>query len=88
MASLLITGDAGFVGSHTCLVLLDAGHRLVVLDNFQLFYWEPQACVELAQSDASDRLEVIEGIRSAADLERALVPRRSSRRCCHSLCWS
>ncbi|MBM5810001.1 MAG: NAD-dependent epimerase/dehydratase family protein, partial [Cyanobacteria bacterium M_surface_9_m1_291] len=34
MAHLLITGGAGFIGSHTCLVLLQAGHSLVVLDNF------------------------------------------------------
>ena len=31
---VLITGGAGFIGSHTCLVLLDQGHELVVLDNF------------------------------------------------------
>ena len=34
MARLLITGGAGFIGSHTCLVLLEAGHELVVLDSF------------------------------------------------------
>ena len=34
MARLLITGGAGFIGSHTCLVLLEAGHQLVVLDNY------------------------------------------------------
>ena len=34
MARLLITGGAGFIGSHTCVVLLEAGHELVVLDNF------------------------------------------------------
>ena len=34
MARLLITGGAGFIGSHTCVVLLEAGHRLLVLDNF------------------------------------------------------
>ena len=34
MAELLITGGAGFIGSHTCLVLLEAGHDLVVLDDF------------------------------------------------------
>ena len=33
MARLLITGGAGFIGSHTCLVLLAEGHRLIVLDN-------------------------------------------------------
>jgi len=34
MARLLITGGAGFIGSHTCVVLLEAGHDLVVLDSF------------------------------------------------------
>lgn len=34
MARLLITGGAGFIGSHTCVVLLGSGHDLVVLDNF------------------------------------------------------
>ena len=31
---ILITGGAGFIGSHTCLVLLEAGYDLVILDNF------------------------------------------------------
>ena len=31
---ILITGGAGFIGSHPCLVLLEAGHELVVVDNF------------------------------------------------------
>ena len=34
MAQLLITGGAGFIGSHTCLVLLQEGHSLIVLDNY------------------------------------------------------
>ena len=34
MAQLLITGGAGFIGSHTCLVLLQEGHNLTVLDDF------------------------------------------------------
>ena len=33
MASVLITGGAGFIGSHTCVVLLEAGHELLVLDD-------------------------------------------------------
>jgi UDP-glucose 4-epimerase len=31
---VLITGGAGFIGSHTALVLLEQGYELVVLDNF------------------------------------------------------
>ena len=34
MARVLVTGGAGFIGSHTCVVLLKAGHRLLVVDNF------------------------------------------------------
>ena len=30
---LLVTGGAGYIGSHTCLELLEQGHRVTVLDN-------------------------------------------------------
>lgn len=33
MSNVLVTGGAGFIGSHTCLVLLEAGHHVVVVDN-------------------------------------------------------
>ncbi|HOY71202.1 MAG TPA: UDP-glucose 4-epimerase GalE [Methylotenera sp.] len=32
--SILVTGGAGYIGSHTCLELLNAGYDVVVLDNF------------------------------------------------------
>ena len=31
--SILVTGGAGFIGSHTCVELLDAGYEVVVVDN-------------------------------------------------------
>lgn len=33
MAKILVTGGAGYIGSHTCVELLNSGHEVVVLDN-------------------------------------------------------
>lgn len=33
MATILVTGGAGYIGSHTCLQLLEQGYQVVVLDN-------------------------------------------------------
>ena len=30
---VLITGGAGYIGSHTCVELLEAGHEVCVIDN-------------------------------------------------------
>ena len=32
--SVLITGGAGYIGSHTCVELLNAGYDIIILDNF------------------------------------------------------
>ena len=31
--AILVTGGAGFIGSHTCVELLDAGYEVIVVDN-------------------------------------------------------
>lgn len=34
MAKILLTGGAGYIGSHTYLALVEAGYEVVILDNF------------------------------------------------------
>jgi len=32
--SILVTGGAGYIGSHTCIALIEAGYEIVIFDNF------------------------------------------------------
>jgi len=31
---ILVTGGAGYIGSHTCILLIEAGYNVIVFDNF------------------------------------------------------
>ena len=67
---VLITGGAGFIGSHTCLVLLEQGHELVVLDNFENS--SPEALNRVRELAGSDALTLVEGdVRDADQLDHA-----------------
>ena len=61
----LVTGGAGFIGSHLVQYLLDRGDRVRVLDDFSS--GDRKNLAPFLESDAADRLEVIEG--TVADLE-------------------
>jgi UDP-glucose 4-epimerase len=50
MAKILLTGGAGYIGSHTYLALVEAGFEVVILDNFSN-----------AKSDVPNRLQDIAG---------------------------
>ena len=64
---ILVTGGAGFIGSHTCLQLLEEGCELVVLDN--LSNSKPEA-LRRVQQLANKSLQFVEGdIRDAAVLD-------------------
>ncbi len=71
MANLLITGGAGFIGSHTCLALLLAGHRLVVLDNFANS--RPEALRRVAELAALEPLQARGGGGWATADQRLIV---------------
>jgi UDP-glucose 4-epimerase len=43
---ILVTGGAGYIGSHTCVELLAAGHEMVVVDNLSNSRIEALQCVK------------------------------------------
>jgi UDP-glucose 4-epimerase len=64
MGRYLVTGGAGYVGSHTVLALLDAGHEVVVYDNLRQGHREAvPAGVTLIEADIGNtrRLDLVLG---------------------------
>ncbi len=41
MKKILVTGGAGYIGSHTCIELLNSGYEVVIVDNFTNSVAEP-----------------------------------------------
>ena len=84
MSKLLITGGAGFIGSHTCLVLLQEGHSLIVLDNLSnsspiaLKRVAMLAGVSFSANGHEGRVQLIEGdIRNRACLDQIFSQART-----------
>jgi len=50
--SVLVTGGTGYIGSHTCVVLLEAGYDVIIVDNLYN-----------SKLDVLDKIETITGIR-------------------------
>ena len=70
MAKVFVTGGAGYIGSHTCVELLLAGHEVTVFDNF--CNSQPEALVRV-QDITGRMLRVVQGdIRDRAALVAAL----------------
>ncbi len=54
--TVLVTGGAGYIGSHMVLELLDAGEKVVVLDNLSTgFRWAVPAAATLVVGDVGDQ---------------------------------
>jgi len=54
--NILVTGGAGYIGSHTVKQLVDAGHKVVVLDNFYSGHrWAVDPAATLVEGDIADK---------------------------------
>jgi UDP-glucose 4-epimerase len=70
---ILVTGGAGYIGSHTCVELLDAGFEVTVFDNFCNSHPEALARVEritgkklgLVRGDVRDRAALVSALRES-----------------------
>ena len=66
---ILVTGGAGYIGSHTCVILLQAGHDVTVIDNLCN---SSAIALERVQELAGRPLRFVNGdIRSRTDLDKA-----------------
>ena len=53
--NILVTGGAGFIGSHLCQRLLMSGHDLAIVDNFNDFYDPALKRVNIAEVQGTSR---------------------------------
>jgi len=66
---VLVTGGAGYIGSHTCILLIEAGYDVVIFDNFCNASKES---IRRVEAIVGKEIAVVEGdIRSRDDLETA-----------------
>lgn len=68
--SILVTGGAGYIGSHTCLVLLHSGQEVVVYENFSNGHLE---ALQGVQALTQKSLKVVEGDLHDTELLRSTL---------------
>ena len=65
---ILVTGGAGYIGSHTVVLLIEAGYEVVIFDNF---INSSRESINRVEKLVNKKIELIEGdIRSKDDLQK------------------
>src|SRR5438876_1011896 len=62
--SVLVTGGAGYIGSHACKILARAGYRPVVFDNLSRGHREAVRWGPLVEGDLADREQLVNALES------------------------
>ena len=50
--NILVTGGTGFIGSHTCVELINCGHKVIIIDNLYN-----------SSIDVVNKIEIITGVK-------------------------
>ncbi len=80
---ILITGGAGYIGSHTCLLLLEKGYELIIFDSFinssiNSLYRVLKIC-EDKKLNVSNRLKIIKGdLRNKSEIDKLFIDSKIS----------
>lgn len=74
--TIMVTGGAGYIGSHTCVELISAGYPVLIYDNFSN---SNIAVVERIERITGTRPQVVCGdVRDGASVEAALIEHQCS----------
>ena len=72
--NVLLAGGAGYIGSHTCVELINAGHDVVIADNFS------NSCpvaVERVEELTGRKIPLYEAVRSLLNITVTTLIQRS-----------
>ncbi len=69
MGSVLVTGGAGYIGSHTCVELLECGREVIVIDNFVNSSYES---IKRVQDITGKKMKFFEGDMRDRDFLRSV----------------
>ncbi len=75
MKSIFVTGGAGFVGSHTCILLLEKGYEIFILDSFvnssPISIKRVSMILEEKGFDTKGKIHLIKGdLKNKSDIEK------------------
>ena len=62
--SVLVTGGAGYIGSHACKILAKAGHQPIVFDNLSRGHREAVRWGPLVEGDLADRERLVRAMQT------------------------